>query len=109
MLARPVTMHQLDVLGIGFIKRGIVDDQKAALSIHMLLGLVLERAGARFEALQQAREGIMGSATWAVGLDTRRFSRRDHLRRGNQEIDVVEIGHFGRIHRRMIPHNLPTA
>jgi len=59
--------------------------------------------------LQQSVHGIMRGPTRFIPLHTGGFSTRDHVRCGDQKHDVIEIGHFGCIHARMIPHNPSTA
>jgi hypothetical protein len=52
VLARPMPMHQFDLVGIRLIERAIVGNQQTSLAVDMLLGLVLERRGIWFRALQ---------------------------------------------------------
>ena len=59
--------------------------------------------------LLKSGHGVMRGTARSVWLDARCFGTRDHARRSDEKIDVIEIGHFGCIHSRMIPHCSPTA
>jgi len=109
MLARPVPMHQFAALRVRFVEGGVVGDQQAPPTVDQRCSFAPEWQGIRFQALQQAGEGVMRGAAWAVGLHPGGFGTRDHLWCGDQKVDRVEISHFGCIHSRMIPHNPPTA
>ena len=75
----------------------------------VLLCLVPERRGIGVKAGEQARERIMGSPARSLWLDACRFSAGEDERGSNQEIDVVQVRHFGLVHARTIPQNAPTA
>ena len=109
VLARPVTMDQLDVLGIRFVECRIIDDEEAIMKGDMFLGLVPERSGIGVESVEQTGQGIMGSASWVVGLDASGFGAGEDQRRSNQEVDVIEFGDFGLVHCTTILYNLSTA
>ena len=109
MLARPMAMNQFDFLGIRLVERGIVEDQKAALTVDMLLGLAPERRGIGFEPLEEAGQRIVGSTARSIRLHPGGFGTRHHLRCGDQKIDIVEISDFWCIHGHMVLHNAPTA
>ena len=108
VLARPVTMDQLDVLGIRFVECRIIDDE-AIMKGDMLLGLVPERSGIGVESVEQTGQGLMGSASWVVGLDASGFGAGEDQRRSKQEVDVIEVGDFGLVHCTTILYNLSTA
>jgi len=83
MFARPMAMDQFDFLSVGFVERGIVEDQQATSAVDKLLGLAPEWDGVGFEALQQASQRVVGSTARSLWLHTRGFGTRHYLRRGN--------------------------
>ena len=109
VLAGPVAMDQFDLFGKGFVESSVVKDEQAAEAVDILLSFAPQRRGIRFETLKKAREGVVGGAVRPFGVDARGFGARDHLGCGDKKVDVVEISHFGCIHRCMIAHNVPTA
>jgi hypothetical protein len=109
VLARPMPMHQFDFVGIRLVQRGVVEDEQAAGAVNRLLGFAPEWRAIRFKALKEARERVMGSTAWPFWLDACGFGTRDHLGCGEKKVDVVQISHFGCIHRCMIAHDAPTA
>lgn len=109
LFAGPMAMDQFDGAGIRLVERGIVADQQAGLPVDMLLSLTPKRQGVGFEPLQQACERIMRGAAGAIWLHAGGFGTRNHTRRSDKKIDVIEIGDFRFIHSRIIPHIAPTA
>ena len=109
MFARPVAMHQLDLLGIRLVERGVVEDQEPIVQDDVLAGLSPERGGVGSKALEQASERIMGGAPRRGGLHTRGFRPGEDEWGRHQKIDVVQVSDFGLVHDATIPHNAPTA
>jgi hypothetical protein len=109
MFARPVAMHQGNLAGIVFVQRGIVNDQQPARAVDKQLGLLPEPRRIWLKPLKKSVHGIMRGPMRRVRLHTGGFATRDHVRCGDQEIDVIEISHFGHIHARMIANNPSTA
>ena len=73
VLAGPVAGDQLDVVGIGFIECGIINDQHTADELDLSLGLGPEDGGVGFEAMEQPRERIVGGRIGIVGLNLGRL------------------------------------
>ena len=61
MFARPVAMHQLDLLGIRLVQRGVVEDQELIVQDDVLAGLSPERGGSGAR-----RWSRRVSASWAA-------------------------------------------
>jgi hypothetical protein len=102
-------MHQGNLLGIGFIQGGIINNQQAACPIKQQFGLAPQRRGVRFESVEQPIQSIVGRTLRAVRLHTRAFGTRHYTRCRQQEVDIIEIGHFRFVHRVIIPQVRPTA
>src|SRR3954451_9942557 len=109
VLARPVAMDEGNLLGIRLVERSIVDDQETIMQDDMLLGFVPERRRIGVEAMEQAGQGIMSSASRRVGLNPGGFRAREDERGGNQKVDVIEVSDFGLVHISTIPQNASTA
>jgi hypothetical protein len=54
MLPRPVTDHQLDVLGMRLVEGRVVDDEDALGLLDQWFGLIPERLGIGFKAMEQS-------------------------------------------------------
>ncbi len=103
-----MAMDELDLLGVGFIKGGVINDPEAIMEDNVLR-LIPERRWVWLNALEQAGERIMGRALGTLRLDPRRFSTGEHERGGNQEVDLVKVSDFGLVHARTITQNPSTA
>jgi hypothetical protein len=57
VFAGPVTMDQFNVLSIGFVERGVIDNQETSMEHDMLACLVPKRCGVRVKAMEQAGQG----------------------------------------------------
>jgi hypothetical protein len=64
-------MHQRDLLGIGFIQGGVIDNHYATCPLKEQFGLLPQRCGVRFEPVEQPIQRIVGRGLWAVWLHTR--------------------------------------
>jgi hypothetical protein len=109
VFARPVPMDQFNVLSIGFVERGVIDNQEASVQRDMPLSLVPERCGVRVKAMEQAGQDVMGSTAWRVWLDARGFGTGEDQRGSNQRVDSIEVSDFGSVHFSTIPHIALTA
>jgi len=109
MFARPMPMHQSNLLRIGLVQGGIIDNQQAACPIEEMFGLLPQRRGIGFQPVEEPIERIVGRPLWAIRLHTRALRAGHHARCRQQEVDIVKIGHFRFIHRVMIPQVRPTA
>jgi hypothetical protein len=109
MFARPLAMYQGNRARIRFVQGGIVNHQQTARAIDKQFGLLPQRRGIRREPLQEATDAFMRGPMRRIRLHTGGFGTRDHVRCGDQKRDVIEIGHFGCIHARMVAHNASTA
>ena len=109
VFARPVPMHQGDLVRIRFIQGAIVDDQQPTGAIHERFGFQPQRQRVRFEPIQQPIQRIVGGRRGPLRLHPCPLGTRDHPGRSEQEVDVVEIRHLGFIHRLILPQVRPTA
>jgi len=109
LFARPLVMYRGNRARIRFVQGGIVNHQQTARAIDKQFGLLPQRRGIRREPLQEATDAFMRGPMRRIRLHTGGFGTRDHVRCGDQKRDVIEIGHFGCIHARMVAHNASTA
>ena len=101
-------MDKFDVVSVGFIKGGVIDNEKAVMVVDVLLGLIPEWIGVRVEAMEQTGQGIMSSASRNGRLQTYSFRAAKMNGRSNQKIDVLKVRDFGFVHFTTILYNSPT-
>jgi len=103
MRARPMPMHKGHLSGIGLVEGAGINDQHATCARDERGNRGPERGGIGFEAMQQARKGIMRRGIGHARLDTRRFHATDAARRGDEEVDVIGGGTACYIHAPTLP------
>ena len=109
MFARPVPPHQRDFARIGFIQGRVVDNQETARPVHERFGFPPQRGRIGFAPMQQPIQRIMGGTARPIWLHSCPLRTRNHARGGHQEVDIIEIRHFGFVHGRIVPYRAATA
>jgi len=109
MFTRPVPMHEVDVLGIGLIQRGVIHGQLAPLQANMLTCLHPQWRWVRLQAMEQAGQRIMDRTAWGVRLHLCRLSAGNDAWRCDQNIDIVQVRNFRLVHTNTLLHNPSTA
>ena len=89
VLARPVPLHPVDPLGVRFVQRRVVDHQNTPAPLDLFGCFAPERGGVGLQAMRQPGKGIVRGRRRFLRLYPRRFGRAVHLRRGNQNVDVI--------------------
>lgn len=109
MLARPMAMDQRDLVSIGFIEGGIIDNQQPAPQVHLGLSFFPQRDWVGVPPLEEPGESVAGRPAGAKRLRLGGFGTGDDARRGHQEVNVIQISHFRCIHNPTILYTAPTA
>src|SRR5260221_10325353 len=91
MLARPERADEADLVGVGFVEHGVVDDQDTVGSTHQRPDFLPERFGIGFETGQESGERIVRRSFWSERLDAGRLARACFFRCADEKVDVVAI------------------
>ena len=94
MLPAPMARDQAHLLRVGLVQRSIIYDQQTAPFVDQRLDLMPQRRCVWRQSCQEARVGIMRSRSRTAGG----FGAGVDPLGGDQKLDVVHIGHFGRVH-----------
>ena len=95
VLARPVAMDRLDLLGVELVERGVVEDQDAVVLLDQRLDLAVEGLGVGLEPVEQPGVGVVGGRVAGRRLAPRGLAAAGRPRRGDQEVDVVGVAALG--------------
>ena len=79
------------------------------MQADVLLGLMPQWCRVGVAALEEPGQGVVGRPARPVRLNPCGFRAGEDERRGNQKIDVVQVGNFRLVHARTIPPNPSTA
>src|SRR5215210_9578256 len=108
MLTTPMTVHQLHLLGVGLVQRGVVVYQKPVLWLDQRLGFGPQRLRVGRLSREQAGEGIV--SRWGFGarrlwLGASCLGAGENLLGGDQELNVVQFVTSGWVHRSFASFN----
>ena len=102
-------MNERNLGGIGLIQGRIVNNQEPARAVNQRLSLSPQRCSVGFKPMEQASERIVSGSLRFLGLNLRGLGRRNDTRRGEQEVDIVEVVDLRFIHTLILPQVKPTA
>jgi len=97
------------LLCIGRIQGGVINHQNPSCPIHERFCLAPPWQGIWFQPMEQPRARIMRGLLWPLRLNPCTFGTRNDTWCGEQDVAIVEIGHLGLVHRRIVPQVEPTA
>ncbi len=92
VLTRPVPMDEANRGSIRLVEGRVIGDQHAVRQVDERCDFPPEGGGIGNEAMQEAREGIVGGGVGAARLDAGCFDATDGTRGGDEEINVLGVG-----------------